>query len=513
MNKIIRKGFYAAISVASVFTGFFTTGCSNEDDITLSRAVLASADVLEYDVKPQESKIIRITSDGDWTCECPEWITVNPSSGHAGQTEVEITVTENYRDGAPDVPRKFNVLFKGRDLRSFATVIIRQNGNKFRNPSEYSIDDMEKVKDEEIVKLSGMDVVALTGNGFIATDGNRYAYIKNPAVEVSPGQKLNVIGVKMSSDEKLAYVIGERIEITGKSEAKDFNPEDISINLDSYSGLPYSFVSLTGEYDGANISVDGQILKVSVTDANESLRLNLLIGHNVKVTGFYAGTSSPIIKIIPSEVEDKGAMSTIYFNEDFEWLEPWSLYGDGKGTPAADIVGCDQADTYQPQIVNSVVDGVTAEQELLRRGYELLRDCAPSKTPGECIYIQRNYLKFGKTGYQGGMILPAMESLGNGVNAPTLSFDWYTQRQGTGVFDPTEIVVIITTDGNETRYNVPKLNFADNAKAEWTHANIPLTGCTLTKDTRITIRNIDSQLKSTKALRWHIDNITLSKSR
>lgn len=200
----------------------------------------------------------------------------------------------------------------------------------------------------------------------------------------------------------------------------------------------------------------------------------------------------------------------LYFSEDFEWLEPWSAVGYGT-IPAADIVGTDQAETEQPQISSAkcLIDGKKPSDELAARGYEFLRWANATPTPGECIYLQRNYLKFGKTGYQGGMTLPAMESLGEGVEGLTLSFDWYSQRQASGIFDPTELVVIVKTGDEESKFSVPKLDFVNGATAKWTKAIIKLEGVKLDKDSRITIRNIDSQLRSAKALRWHIDNIYL----
>lgn len=204
---------------------------------------------------------------------------------------------------------------------------------------------------------------------------------------------------------------------------------------------------------------------------------------------------------------------TVYFTEDFEWLEPWSQAGDGTNFPAADIVGSNQASTVQPQITKSFVDSISAEQALLDRGYAFVRYDKNGAGANECIYVQRNYLKFGKTGFQGELILPAMESLGEGVMAPVLSFDWYSQRQGSGAFDATQLVVIIETPEAETlSYTVPALDFQSGDAARWTRADIALEGAKLTKDSRIHIRNIDSQLKSTKALRWHIDNITLAEA-
>lgn len=199
---------------------------------------------------------------------------------------------------------------------------------------------------------------------------------------------------------------------------------------------------------------------------------------------------------------------TVYFSEDFEWLAPWA-----EANGASDIVGCDQASTTQPQITKAFnADSVSAERALLDRGYEFERYDKNGAGAGECIYIQANYLKFGKTGFQGVMTLPAMPELGDGVNGAVLSFDWYSQRQGSGVFDATEIVVIVTNGSESVQFPVPALNLNTGDKAAWTRAEIKLDGVTLNNTTRITIRNIDSQLKSTKALRWHIDNIKLAEA-
>lgn len=506
MKKIFSIILIALLAVV-------VSACSESPETALSRAVLASTDVLEFETQGGQSKIIRITSDGDWTCETPEWISVSPASGHAGQTEVTIAVADNFRDGAADVPRKSDVLFKGRSLESIAKVLVRQQGDKFRNPQEYTIDAMELLTDETVVRLKDLTVVALTGKGMIVTDGLRYAYIVSPALPCGVGQRVNVTGVKMSSDVKLAFVSGERIESKVSNDAKTISHVDISSTLDTYRGMAYAPVSVTGEYDGSCIVADGQTDKVVLLDASTSMQFAKLVGHKITVKGFYAGTAAPVVKLIPTTVEDMGTLSTIYFSEDFEWLAPWAAVGDGTNFPAADIVGCDQASTVQPQITKSVVDGVSAEKALIDRGYIFQRYDKNGPNATECIYIQTNYLKFGKTGFQGSMTLPAMPKLESGVSAPTLSFDWYSQRQGSGVFDPTELVVIVANGSNETHYPVPTLNFAQGDKAAWTRAEIKLEGATLDKNTRITIRNADAQLTSAKALRWHIDNITLSKNK
>lgn len=516
MQKVMLKKILPFLFAALMLTAL--SGCTDTPD-PMSRAVLASADVLEFATQSAEAKIIRVTSDGDWTSEAPEWISLSPASGHAGQTEVTVTVNDNLRDGSPDVPRHADLLFKGRNLESIATVLVRQQGDKFRNPQTFTVEAMEKAADETVVRMENLTVLSLSASGAVATDGTRCIYIKNLSKSVAAGEKINVAGVKLTSDVKFPYITGERIESLGSSTANAPAYTDISLALDLFKGDPYTPVSLTGEYDGANIVVDGQTNKALLIDAHKALGLSSLAGHKVTVTGYYAGTATPVVKIIPAEVKDLGAITTVYFSDDFEWLAPWTAVGDGTNYPAADIVGCNQESTVQPQITKSFVDGVSAEKALLNRGYLLQRYDKNGPNAGECIYIQTNYLKLGKTGYQGELTLPLIPSLASGVTSPTLSFDWYPQRQGkyedraNGVFDPTELVVIVTNGTTETQFPVAPHPFQTGDNARWIRAEIPLTGATITKDTRITIRNVDSQLKSAKALRWHIDNLLLTKSK
>ncbi|MDE7438423.1 MAG: BACON domain-containing protein [Muribaculaceae bacterium] len=509
MKNIFKYLMLAVVAVC----GLSLTSC-NDDDTDLSRKVLASVSVLEYDGEAPGVELITITSDGDWYVEAPEWITVTPSKGSVGQTEVEISVAPNYRDGLLDNPRKVSVLFKGRNLESIASILVRQGGDKFRDPVDYTIDDMEVAEDETVVSLPNMIVTALTGTGFVVTDGDQYVYITNLAdgVEVAVGDKVNIVGEKFTNTMKMAYVNGDRVSKVGTAAVPDKTPVDINETLDATNGTKYQYVTVTGDYDGAGVKVGDNICKVYFIDALESMNLNDLVGHKLEIIGYYAGMASPVVNIIPAQIIDHGLNQTIYLYDDFEYLEPWCAKGNEGGEgPAADIVGVDGSYTVQPQISSAkcLVDGKTAEQELLSRGYSFLRYHADGSADGDCIYIQRNYLKFGKGKYQGGIILPKIPELGDGVEAVTLSMDMCTQRQGSGTWDPTEVVVILANGDDETVIPVPYKKPADGAKYEWQHIVMELPG-KITKNTTITIRHADSQLKSTKTYRWHMDNLMLS---
>ena len=197
------------------------------------------------------------------------------------------------------------------------------------------------------------------------------------------------------------------------------------------------------------------------------------------------------------------AQETVYLFEDFEWLEPWTLEGVG------DCAGTNDPSTDAPQISKQKnADGVTSEAAMKEKGYDFIRDCASSKTPGECIYLQKNYLRFGKTGYQGGIILPSLDiPEGTAVN---VSFKWFSQRQGSGVIDPTQLVIKVENGEDVKVFEVPtlqSLGWENDHALEWVTAEIPLTDATVTKDSKISIVNSDDQLKSSKALRWHLDDL------
>lgn len=513
------KKFNIFVFAIVALMGCVITSCK-DDETNLSRAVLTSVSNLDFTSEPGEyGQMFTVTSDGDWVSEAPEWITVTPATGHAGQTEVTVYAAPNYRDNAEDKPRTTEVIFKGRNIWSVTKVKVSQGGDKFRDLEDMTLNQALTVDNGTVVSVKGLTVVLNGGKGLVATDGNSFVYIKNPVLPVTVGQKFNLQGEKATDNMKFSFLNGERMTDAGIGTVPTLTAVDITDNLDKTKYNTLTFVSVTGSFDGSVISVEGQNCGVYPEDASSELKLNKLAGHKIQMTGFYAGTAAPVIKVIPSEVVDLGAEGEetneeVYFFDDFEYLEPWSALGNENGAkPAADIVGSDMKSTTQPQITSEkcLIEGRTAEQELKERGYDFLRWHAAGEPDGDCIYIQRNYLKFGKGKYQGGVVLPKLQSLEGKVEGISLSMDLCTQRQGSGTFDPTELVVVLETGGEKTEYEVPSFALPDNSQMAWTNIKIEFKGKSLDKDSKITIRNADSQLKSTKTYRWHLDNVKLSK--
>lgn len=478
-------------------------GCSDEES-TLSRAVLASAGTLNFEATGTAEKIITVYADADWITEVPEWATVTPDSG-TGTMDVTISVTENMRGGAVDNPRKAAVVFKGATLASRAEVVISQDGDKYRDCKEYTLAELTALANETVVIVPRVTVTAVTTKGFIVSDGSVNIFMQSSSA-VSVGNEISVKGTKLADTYSLPYVECDEANVNAAGGAVTYPAAtDITGQVDTYTSASRALVTVSGILNGNNVTVEGATYAVAITDAPESLGTAPLNGHKVKITGYFAGVAAPFVKLNSTAIEDLGIVEIIYFAEDFEWLDPWSVAGG-----AGKTVETDNLSATAPQLPTPKVDGVSALAALLEKGYEFLRVTPTSTNAGECIYLQQNYLKFGKTGYQAGIVLPKLEEDVPSGTTAVLSFVWCPMRQGSGVIDPVNLIVIVTNGSNETTFDVPAAGWENGHRLEWIAAEVRLDGLTITRDTRITIRQTNWQLST--ANRWFLDNIKIKKA-
>lgn len=197
----------------------------------------------------------------------------------------------------------------------------------------------------------------------------------------------------------------------------------------------------------------------------------------------------------------------VFFEDDFEWLEPWSQAGDRHGHVPEQIVETDDNNAWVIRLEDPQVDGVTAYEALLAKGYDFLTvhaDGSFERKPYEQIYLLRNYLKFGLTNYQSGIVLPALTE--NITNAK-LSFDWCSHRSSLGTWDATKLVVII----GDNVVEVPEYFREDNSAYSWVRTTIELGD--LQAGARIAIRNCNEQWDISNTRRWYLDNIEITTTR
>ena len=481
---------------------FVIGSCQEEEGTTLSQAVLASASALNFEGTDSAPQIITVYADAEWVSEVPEWITISPTSG-SGVMDVTVSVNDNIRDGALDNPRKEVVVFKGETLASRAEVIVMQAGDKYRDVRDYTLQELVALEDETVVSVSDVMVMAVTSAGFIISDEQNVhnAYVLSETT-VNIGDKVSILGDKASNSQSLAIIEADQTEIVSTGGSVTYpEAKDVTDGVDTYNATSREFIVVSGIMNGSNVSVSGANYTVSITDAPSSLDLEALNGHRVVVKGYFDGLAAPVIKILVAEIQDNGIAKDIYFFEDFEWLDPWSVVGN-----AGQTVETDNLSATAPQIPTPKIDGVSALDALLEKGYEFLR--VTTKTPGECIYLQQNYLKFGKTSYQAGIILPNLAEDIPSSASPVMSFDWCPMRQGSGKIDPVNLIVIITNGTDEVTFDIPEAGFEDGHRLEWIRAEVDLSGITITKETKITIRQTNWEVPT--ANRYFLDNIEIS---
>lgn len=507
----MKLKYFLMATVAAV-SALSLASCSDDDKDTAAKAVLASADVLKFDGLDADPFIITVYSDATWEVDAPEWIAVEPAKG-SGTTEVTISVNDNLRDGALDNPRKGEVVFHGTTLASRATVLVRQAGDNYRDCPVYGIDDINAAVDETYFNIAEALVVAKIPTGVMISDDSYTGYVlaqtdRNLAV----GDKVELFAQKMSDTRKLPYITPEKITVISSGNAVALpEPTDITATVDSYKPATREYVSVFGILSsnqlGNTITVSGAKYSVTVLDLPEDIDLSPLSGHFVTLQGFFAGVAAPFVQVAYTSIEDGGEALQVLWEEDFEWLQPWA-----EASSAGRTVETDNPDASAPQIIKALVEidgkNVSALDEILNHGYELLR--VTTKTEGECIYLQNNYLKFGKTSYQAGIVFPTMETLLGELPADKtlyFGFDWCPMRQGSGKIDPVNLILIVDNDGAETIFDIPTHGWAENHKLEWIKAEVALEGVEITPTTKLTLRQ--TQWPAATANRWFLDNVKI----
>ena len=208
---------------------------------------------------------------------------------------------------------------------------------------------------------------------------------------------------------------------------------------------------------------------------------------------------------------------TQYFADDFEWLEPWAAYTIDD--VANNSVGTSPNLFTKAEVADALV-------EFQKRGYGYVwgwkdqdwSDGLPDNGNKQTLYLMHNYLKFGKTSYNSGIILPALSGI-SGTADVDLTFDWCWCMTGASKPDVMTLTVTVTgggrlaDTGTEVSGNIESTQptEGDLTKLEWQHATVRILGAT--PSTRITIRptNADPSVTSTrKQNRWYLDNIRVA---
>lgn len=210
---------------------------------------------------------------------------------------------------------------------------------------------------------------------------------------------------------------------------------------------------------------------------------------------------------------------TVVFEDDFEWM---SSYAEASG--AADSVKDDAPSGSAPNIYSTAALE-DLQKDLATKGYDFVNSAkngsewVPIATTNQkVVYLQKNYLKFGKTSYNAGILLPALEGLTDTKDVE-IEFDWCWHV--TGSFNADIMTLQVEANGAgkfENNTNVSaEITSAQSTEGGqshivWQHATVTLKDATA--DTRLTIRPTNTNPKVSNPERdqnrWYLDNVKVT---
>ena len=515
INTLFKAIALAAVSAAVLFA------CKPEQPDTVAKAVLGDVSVMEFAAKSPAAQVVTVYSDGDWHTTAPSWITVTPDTG-SGVTPVTVTAAENVDASGILEPRRDTLIISGRTLASRLIIIVSQEGDAYRNAQHLKLDKVTALADGKSFILDEATVTAVTTAGFVLNDGSASVYVKS-ASEVKVGDKVSVKGLKGSVNNVAAITQADEVKVASSGDYAYPEPLNLNETIASYKAAVMDYVAVSGVVSGGNlvVSVDGTDYSVKQVDCPAELSIASLAGHKVTLKGYTCGLlGANMFGIITTECKDNGVDQLIYFEDDFEWMEPWTSAAGAGDDVTANTVNTDTA----PNVFANADALASFIEEFQNRGYGYVwgwkgqewSSDTPDNGNKRTLYLQRNYLKFGKTSYSSGIILPALSAI-PGTDDIDVTFDWCWCMTGGSKPDLTSLALVVSgggvfdATGSEISEEITSTQptEGDQTKLEWQHASVRIKGATAA--TRVTIRPYNNDPDVTNSARhqnrWYLDNI------
>ena len=318
---------------------------------------------------------------------------------------------------------------------------------------------------------------------------------------------------------------GQRYWMLEYFDGKDWKPAEeypISTETESGTNASYNFIEPT-----ANVAVECnwtlaapcrepkfRMRCVANAQANDKGPLAAPNGGTCRIAdnGDDGEDAGPVFEVTNAPEGGGGGgipAGTVVFEDDFEWLEPYATAANAPDDVTNNSVGS------SPNIfTTAALQPILAD--LQTKGYGFIwggkglewSTAEPDSGNGRTLYLQKNYLKFGKSDYSSGLILPALTALTSAANVE-LTFDWCWCMTGGSKPDIMTLTAAVS-GGESTELTSAQPTAEDQTKLEWQHASVTINGATA--ETRITLRptNSDPYVSNTRGQnRWYLDNIKI----
>ena len=224
--------------------------------------------------------------------------------------------------------------------------------------------------------------------------------------------------------------------------------------------------------------------------------------------------AGPLFEVTDAPADGGGGFTSItVFEDDFEWIDPWAT-----AASAGDAVATNNPSTTAPNVFTTAAcEGFLAAA--VAKGYGYFwgpKDGNWSDSLGEdnpkVLYLQKNYLKFGKTAYNAGIKLPALSALSAKANVE-LTFDWCWQITGSNNADIMTLTILVDGDGSYAGGEITSAQSTESgaSKIEWQHAKVTVSGVSPTTRLSICPTNADPKVSNPdrNQNRWYLDNIKI----
>ena len=517
--KIFRHLILVLASLA-VFSS-----CMKEEEKTVATAIMTDKQSLEFGVEDELVHTLTVYADAPWTVETPDWITVEPAEGPAGETEVLVTAMPNIREALADRPRSAEITFRGINMYADASVMAIQLGDKYRDLIEGTLAEAFAQEPETFVGVKDIQVVALTSDGFVVKDNADFSYVTGEQT-VEVGDKGSVYAYVSSINGLPSLKNADKVTVTGNSAVEYGAAKDITSDLQTYAPEQIEYVTVKGKLTSKKLeaySEDGSAtgsVYVELLNAHSSLNMSEYDGWLVEAKGYVFGKSGDVVYLVPVEIEGIQSLETIYFADDFEWIKWATVDAVGNDDPSSSVTNiwkADWADAFFAEFnkIGYQYLWSTVGDKEFKVGPEQAAN--PSVGKDGSMYACKNYLKFGQTSYNGALRLPALSAIEGTVNVQ-IDFDWCWQVTGSNNAD-IMTVSVETTAGKFEQTGIAMSEQLESTQSTeskqshlaWQHATVILTEATA--QTVLTIRptyaDPDRQNPDRHQNRWYLDNIKI----
>lgn len=515
--KIFRHLILVLASLA-VFSS-----CMKEEEKTVATAIMTDKQSLEFGVEDELVHTLTVYADAPWTVETPDWITVEPAEGPAGETEVLVTAMPNIREALADRPRSAEITFKGVNMYADAVVTAIQLGDKYRDLVEGTLAEAFEQPAETFVGVKDIQVVALTSDGFVVKDNADISYVTGQQT-VEVGDKGSVYAYVSSINGLPSLKNADKVTVTGNSAVEYGAANDITSSLQTYAPEQIEYVTVKGKLTSKKIeaySEDGSAagsVYVELLNAHSSLNMSQYDGWLVEAKGYVFSKNGSVVYLVPVSLEGIQSLETIYFADDFEWIKWATVDAVGNDDPSSSVTNiwkADWADAFFAEfnkIGYQYLWSTVGDKE-----FKVGPEQAPNPSVGKdgSMYACKNYLKFGQTSYSGALRLPALSAI-EGTKNVQIDFDWCWQVTGSNNAD-IMTVSVETTAGKFEQTGIAMSEALESTQSTeskqshlaWQHATVILTEATA--QTVLTIRptyaDPDRQNPDRHQNRWYLDNI------